>query len=84
MIVNEHENKATGDFYVEALDLEAGTRTVTINGEVWESRPLTADELAALAPAPDARADLAARAAKATTVAALRTVLLDALEVLGG
>lgn len=80
MIVNEHENKATGDFYAEAIDLEAGTYELTINGEVWESRPLTADEITARTPTVDPVTDLAARAAKATTVGALRAVLLDTLK----
>lgn len=48
-------------------------------GRVVEQRPLTAAELASLTPPPDPTADLLARAKAATTVAALRAVLIDAL-----
>lgn len=84
MIVNEATDFTTGDHYAETIDLEAGTATLTINGELWEQRPLTADEIVAYTPPADPVADLIGRAQKATTVAGLRAVLLDALVVLGG
>lgn len=83
MVVNESSDIRTGDHYAEAIDLDAGTYRLTVNGEEMVARPLTVDEIAAHAPPPDPRADLAAKAAKATTVAALRAALLDAIALLG-
>lgn len=83
MIVNETIDARTGDHYAEAIDLQAGTATLTINGQLWEERPLTAEEVAAHTPPVDRRVELAQRAAKATTVAAMRAVLVELLELDG-
>lgn len=84
MIVNETTDARTGDRYAETIDVDARTCRLAINGETWEERPLSAEEIERYTPAPDARAELAARAAKATSVAALRAVLLDTLALLDG
>lgn len=83
-ILNEATDATTGDYYAETIDLTAGTATLTINGELWEQRPLTADEVARYTPAPDPVAALLDRAAKATTVSGLRAVLIDTLTLLDG
>lgn len=84
MIVNESTDARTGDRYAESIDVANGTYRLVINGETWEERSLSAEEIDRYTPAPDARAELAARAAKATSVAALRAVLLDTLALLDG
>lgn len=83
MIVNESTDARTGDRYVETIDIATGTYRLDINGETWEQRALTDAERAAYTPAPDPIAALVERAQKATTVAALRGVLIDTLAQMG-
>ncbi len=48
-------------------------------GRVIESRPLTAEELAALTPAPDPRAELLDRIGQATMLDEIREIVADAI-----
>ena len=49
------------------------------DGRVVEQRPLTADELAALTPPPDPRAELLARIEGATMLDEIRDIVADAI-----
>lgn len=55
-----------------------GTAVLERDGEVVESRPMTADESARFAPPPDPLATLIADLAKATTLAQVRAAAVKA------
>ena len=73
---NPHDNMA------ERADVATGTFTRwDTSGRVIESRPLTADELAALTPTPDPRAELLARLDDAPLmIDELRSIVADAID----
>lgn len=72
-------SKANGNL-AELSDLDAGTFTRWDRaGRVIESRPLTADEVAALTPPPDPRAELLARLDGATLLDEMRDIVADAI-----
>lgn len=80
MIWTEQSYDASGSLFVAVIDTDAGTYALTIDGVPWESRPATAEEVAAATPPADPRADLLEQAVAATTVAKLRAVLVAALD----
>lgn len=66
---------------VEAWDSDAGTFTRwDADGNVLEHRPLTADEIAAMTPPPDPRAELLARLDDAVLLDEIRAVVADAIQ----
>lgn len=65
---------------VEAWDSDAGTFTRwDADGNIVEQRPLTVDEIAALTPPPDPRAELLARIEGATMLDEIREIVADAI-----